>query len=116
MTPNVLIYDGVVVDQKLGLLGFRYPDIQSSAWFEPNQMCEDHIWLGYSLVIRRDSLMSWGVDEVMADEKLCPNTFAHDRLVVGAVIKDALCYQIPDELVFYRQHASNHIGFGGVTK
>lgn len=116
MSPDILVHGGIVVDHKLASLGFRHPHIQSSGWFEPTQLHEDHFWPGYALVIRRESLLSWGVDEVVADEKLCPNTFAHDRWVIEAVKRGASCFQIPDELVQYRQHTSNHIGFSGVEK
>lgn len=116
MSPDVVVHGGIVVDQKLRSLGFRYPDIQLSGWFQPKEINEDLFWPGYSLVIKSDSLLSWGIEQVISDENLCRKTFAHDRWIFNKVIEGASCYQIPEELVKYRQHASNLIGFESIQK
>jgi len=115
MSPDIVVHGGAVVDHALMSLGDRYPDIQSAGWLEPAQLHEDFFWPGYALVMKHDTLVSWGMEDVLADDKRCLNTFAHDRWIFDAVRGGASCYQIPDDLVQYRQHASNHIGFGGIS-
>ena len=114
MSPDILVHSGEVVDQSLAPMGDWYPDIQFAGWLDPDQLTADFFWPGYSLVMKRDTLLSWGMESVISDEQRCPNSFAHDRWVFDAVRGGATCYQIPDKLVQYRQHASNHIGFGGI--
>ena len=116
MSPDIVVHSGIVVDHALESLGDRYPDIQSPRWLEPAQLDADFFWPGYALVMKRDTLISWGMNEVVADDKRCPNTFAHDRWVFDAAKGGAKCYQIPDDLVQYRQHESNHIGFGAIQR
>ena len=116
MSPDIVVHSGTVVDHALVSLGDRYPNIQSPGWLEPALLHEDFFWPGYALLMKREILVTWGMEDVVADVKRCPNTFAHDRWVFDAVRGGATCYQIPEDLVQYRQHASNHIGYGGILK
>jgi len=111
MSPEIIVHGGQVVDQILEPLGFKYPNIESAEWFKPNQISEDFYWPGYAIVAKKTSLFSWGLENKINDESLCIKTFAHDRWVFEAVRSGASCYQIPDELVQYRQHRTNYIGF-----
>jgi hypothetical protein len=56
------------------------------------------------------------MEQAFVGENLCLNTFAHDRWVFDAARAGASCYLLANELVHYRQHASNHIGFGGAAE
>jgi glycosyltransferase involved in cell wall biosynthesis len=115
-SPDFIVHSGVVVDQSLVPTGDRYPDIQCAGWLEPAQLPRDFFWPGYALVMKRVKLLSWGMDRVIDDEKRGINTFAHDRWVFDSARESAACYQLPDELVQYRQHSANHIGFRGMQK
>ncbi len=115
-SPDIVVYSGTVVDHELVSLGDRYPDIQSPGWLVPAKLSEDFFWPGYALLMKRETLISWGMEAVVADDRRCLNTFAHDRWVFNAARNGASCYLISDHLVQYRQHASNHIGFGGKGK
>jgi len=115
-SPDIVVHSGTVVDHALERLGDRYPDIQSPGWLQTTQLPEDFFWPGYALVIKHNTLVLWGMEEVVADDNRCTNTFAHDRWIFDAAKDGASCYQISDDLVQYRQHASNHIGFGGIEK
>jgi len=112
--PDIIVHSGLVVNHLLLPTGERYPDIQSAGWLAGEQLDQDFFCPGYSQIVKKDTLLFLGIEQVIIDEKRCRNTFAHDRWVFDAVRGGATCYQLPDALVKYRQHATNYIGFNGV--
>jgi glycosyltransferase involved in cell wall biosynthesis len=112
--PDIVVHSGIVVDQTLQPLGDRYPDIRNDGWLDTATLNPDFFWPGYAIVMKHTALVAWGMEQTVADDTLCLNTFAHDRWIFDAAKAGASCYLIADELVKYRQHASNHIGFGTV--
>ena len=115
MSPDIVVHSGTVVDHALMSLGDRYPNIQSPGWLDPALLDEDFFWPGYALVVNHNALVLWGMEDLVAVDQSCLNNFAHDRWVFDAARSGASCYLIPDNLVQYRQHSANHIGFGGIA-
>lgn len=115
-SPDVVVHSGIVVDQRLTPLGYRYPDIQLPGWLEIASLSDDFYWPGYSLVIKRSLLDSSEKDELPINQDGTNRVFAHDHWVFNAVRNGASCYKITDEMVKYRQHTSNLIGFAEISK
>ena len=110
-SPDIVVHSGVVVDRELKLMGFRYPDIQDSGWLDLSNVGKDFFFPGYSIVIKRKTLIKMGVEKVLNNKSLCIETFAHDRWIFDAAKNGFSCYQLSEALVLYRQHELNHIGF-----
>lgn len=109
--PGLIVHSGRVVDENLNDLGHRFPFIKETAVIESNSKSDHTFFPGYALVVDRKLIQLLGANEMMLNDSLCPSTFAHDQWLCKTASSARTCVHLSDELVLYRQHASNLIGF-----
>jgi len=109
-TPGLIVHSGRVVDENLKELGHRFPNIEKTTVIESNFKSDHTFFPGYALVVDRRLIQQLGAIEMMENDSLCTSTFAHDQWLCKTASSARTCVHLSDELVLYRQHASNLIG------
>ena len=109
--PGLLVHSGRVVDENLNDLGHRFPNIEETTVIESNSKSDHTFFPGFALVVNRRLIRLLGANEMIRNDSLCASAFAHDQWLCKIVGRTSTCMHLSDELVLYRQHASNLIGF-----
>lgn len=110
-SPGLIVHSGRVVDENLNDLGHRFPFIKETTVIESNSKSDHTFFPGFALVVDRRLIQLMGANEMVQNDSLCPSTFAHDQWLCKIAGRTSTCMHLSDELVLYRQHASNLIGF-----
>ena len=109
--PGLIVHSGRVVDKQLKYLGQRFPAFEKIMVLESCDKKTRNFWPGFALVVNRKLLHRAGVDQMILNDNLCVSTFAHDQWLCETALRTSTCVQLADDLVLYRQHDSNLIGF-----
>lgn len=109
--PGLIVHSGRVVDENLSDLGHRFPNIEETTVIKSNFKIDHTFFPGFALVVDRRLIQLLGGNEMVQNDSLCPSTFAHDQWLCKIALSTSTCVHLSDELVLYRQHASNLIGF-----
>ena len=109
-SADFIVHGGLVVDEKLNPLDYRFPNISENGFISTKSL-HNHYYPGFALTVSKNLLI-----KALSTKKINTNTIksseiAHDKVICETAFGYFNCYQITDNLVLYRQHDNNVIGF-----